>query len=205
MKLISNSFEHGQAIPVEFAFCQPDPDSRVTLGSNRNPQLAWSGAPDGVRSFVLVCHDPDAPGVADDVNTEGRVIPQDLPRVNFYHWLLVDIPATASAIDSGVDSSEATARGKGQMPGPHGAIRGRNSFSDWFAGDADMGGDYFGYDGPCPPWNDSITHHYIFTLYALDIERCGLDGPFGGPEVLAAIEGSVLAKASLTGIYSLKQ
>ena len=35
----------------------------------------------------------------------------------------------------------------------------------------DMRGDYHGYDGPCPPWNDGILHHYVFTLYALDVAR----------------------------------
>ena len=73
----------------------------------------------------------------------------------------------------------------------------------WFAGDGDMGGDYYGYDGPCPPWNDEILHHYVFTLYALDSARCAVSGMFKGADVLKAIEGHVLAKASLTGIYTL--
>jgi Raf kinase inhibitor-like YbhB/YbcL family protein len=205
MKITSSSFDHGQAIPPEFAFCKPDLDSRVALSTNRNPQLAWEDAPEGARSFVLICHDPDVPSVADDVNQEGRVVAQDLPRIDFYHWVLVDIPADAVSIEAGADSSEVTPRGKGQTPGPNGAIRGCNSYGDWFTGDPDMGGDYFGYDGPCPPWNDSVVHHYIFTIYALDIEQCGLNGVFGGPEVLAAIEGHILDEASLTGVYSLKQ
>ena len=66
-----------------------------------------------------------------------------------------------------------------------------------------MEGTYHGYDGPCPPWNDSLIHHYVFTVYATDLERCPVDGGFGGPDVLAAIEGHVLAKASLTGTYTL--
>ncbi len=66
-----------------------------------------------------------------------------------------------------------------------------------------MGGNYFGYDGPCPPWNDEILHHYVVTLYALDCARCPVSGTFKGGEVLKAIEGYVLAKASLTGIYTL--
>jgi hypothetical protein len=66
-----------------------------------------------------------------------------------------------------------------------------------------MAGRYFGYDGPCPPWNDSIAHRYIFTLYALDSERCPVDGDFDGRDVQAAIRGHVLAEASITGIYSL--
>ena len=75
--------------------------------------------------------------------------------------------------------------------------------TDWFDGDDDMEGEYFGYDGPCPPWNDSIVHHYVFTLYALGVERCPVEGRFGGPEVLKAIEGHVLGVAKLTGAYSL--
>ncbi|MBS1198741.1 MAG: YbhB/YbcL family Raf kinase inhibitor-like protein [Proteobacteria bacterium] len=67
----------------------------------------------------------------------------------------------------------------------------------------DMQGDYYGYDGPCPPWNDERLHHYIFTLYALDIERLPLEGRFGGPEVRSAIQGHILATASLTGTYTL--
>jgi Raf kinase inhibitor-like YbhB/YbcL family protein len=143
------------------------------------------------------------PSKPDDVNQEGRTVPADLPRVDFYHWVLVDIPASVSAIDEGVDSSEVTVGGKAPTPGPHGSRRGINSYTDWFAGDADMGGDYYGYDGPCPPWNDSIPHHYVFTVYALDMERCPVEGRFGGPEALAAIEGHVLAQASITVRYSL--
>jgi phosphatidylethanolamine-binding protein (PEBP) family uncharacterized protein len=53
-----------------------------------------------------------------------------------------------------------------------------------------MRGDYYGYDGPCPPWNDEIIHHYVFTVYALDVEQLPLAGKFGGPEVRAAIAGT---------------
>ncbi len=203
MKLSSTSISDGQPISQEFAFCNPDPVTHVTLGANRNPQLSWEGAPEGTRSFALICHDPDVPSRPDDVNQEGRTVPADLPRIDFYHWVLVDIPAEATGIEAGTDSGEVTAGGKGQTPGPHGSRRGINSYTDWFAGDADMGGSYFGYDGPCPPWNDSIPHHYHFTLYALDMERCPVEGGFGAPEVLAAIEGHVLGRASITGLYSV--
>jgi hypothetical protein len=64
-----------------------------------------------------------------------------------------------------------------------------------------MEGQYFGYDGPCPPWNDTIVHHYWFTVYALDLPRCPVEGVVTGPEVLAAIEGHVLAKAAIMGTY----
>jgi Raf kinase inhibitor-like YbhB/YbcL family protein len=203
MKLTSNSISDGQPIAPEFAFCVPDAESHVTLGANRSPQLSWQDAPEGTRSFALIVHDPDVPSKPDDVNQEGRTVPADLPRIDFYHWVLVDIPQGVSSLDVGADSSEVTAGGKEASPGPHGSRRGINNYTDWFAGDADMGGDYHGYDGPCPPWNDSIPHHYHFTLYALDIEQCPVEGRFGGPEVLAAIQGHILAQASFTARYSV--
>jgi Raf kinase inhibitor-like YbhB/YbcL family protein len=66
-----------------------------------------------------------------------------------------------------------------------------------------MKGNYFGYDGPCPPWNDSIRHRYVFTLFALDIPRVPVEGAFTGQQVREAIAGHILAQASLTGTYSL--
>ena len=71
------------------------------------------------------------------------------------------------------------------------------------AGDPEMEGDYFGYEGPCPPWNDEIPHHYRFKLFACDIERCPVDVAFTGSDVLKAIEGHVIAETELTGLYSL--
>ncbi len=203
MKLSSSSFGDNQRIPGTYAFAVPHATEHVTLSSNRNPQLGWSDAPAGTKSFVLICHDGDVPSKGDDVNKEGRAVPASLPRVDFYHWVLVDIPATMNAIAEAEFSDGVSARGK---PGPeakHGARQGLNDYTAWFAGDKDMGGNYFGYDGPCPPWNDEILHHYVFTLYALDSARCPVSGAFKGAEVLKAIEGHVLAKASLTGIYTL--
>ncbi len=46
-------------------------------------------------------------------------------------------------------------------------------------------------------------HRYRFTVYALDLDRCPVDGPFTPADVQAAIEGHVLAEASVTGTYSL--
>ena len=66
-----------------------------------------------------------------------------------------------------------------------------------------MKGPYLGYDGPCPPWNDELLHHYNFELYATDLARCPVEGAFTGQEVKAAITGHVLAEARLTGTYSL--
>lgn len=203
MKLTSTSFADGQKIPGEFSFCIPDPAHHVCLGKNINPHLAWSDAPKGTLSFVVICHDPDVPSLGDDVNQEGRTVPASLPRVDFFHWVLVDLPAAVDRINEGEFSNDVTPRGK---PGPHaahGSRQGINNYTDWFAGDNDMRGDYYGYDGPCPPWNDEIVHHYVFTVYALDIEQLPLDGKFGGPEVRTAMQGHILAQASLTGSYTL--
>ncbi|RIX41160.1 MAG: YbhB/YbcL family Raf kinase inhibitor-like protein [Rhodocyclales bacterium GT-UBC] len=203
MQLTSNSFIDGGAIPSDFAFCSPDPAHHVCLGRNLNPHLAWQDAPAGTKSFVLICHDPDVPSQGDDVNQEGRTIPASLPRIDFFHWVLVDLPGSQKEINAGVFSKAVTPRGK---PGPqalHGTRQGINNYTDWFAGDNDMRGDYYGYDGPCPPWNDTIVHRYVFTLYALDIESLPLSGRFGGQEVRMAISDHILAQASLTGIYTL--
>jgi phosphatidylethanolamine-binding protein (PEBP) family uncharacterized protein len=48
-------------------------------------------------------------------------------------------------------------------------------------------------------------HHYIFTVYALDVESLGLSGVFGGPEALAAMDGHILAKGSCMGTYTLNK
>jgi Raf kinase inhibitor-like YbhB/YbcL family protein len=66
-----------------------------------------------------------------------------------------------------------------------------------------MGGDYYGYDGPCPPWNDTIVHHYYFTVYALNVEKLDVKGAPTAENVLAALKGHVLAEAMLMGTYSL--
>ena len=203
MKITSNSFADNAQIPGDLAFCVPAEVGHVALSKNLNPQLAWSGTPSGTRSFVLICHDPDVPSKGDDVNQEGRTVPASLPRVDFFHWVLVDLPADLREIAPGSLSNGVTARGK---PGPEtadGARHGINDYTAWFAGDDSMAGDYYGYDGPCPPWNDELMHHYVFTLYALDIERCPVEGRFGGAEVRNAIAGHVLAEATITGTYSL--
>lgn len=202
MKLWSKSFSNDGHIPDEFVFCRPDPRSHAVLSDNRNPHLAWSGAPTGCRSLVLICVDPDVPSVGDDVNQEGRTVPASLPRTEFFHWSMVDIPPSCTEIEEGSCSSGVTAGGKRSPKGPAGARQGVNDYTGWFAGDPEMGGDYYGYDGPGPPWNDELLHRYHFQLFALDIARCPVEGAFTGADVRGAIEGHVLAQAIVTGTYT---
>jgi len=203
MELTTKAFADMGIIPAEFAFGAVDPVNHVTLSANRNPDFAWRGVPGGARSLALLCHDPDVPSRGDDVNQAGRSVPASLPRVDFFHWVLIDLPPDTPAIGRGEFSDGVTARGK---PGPHapcGARQGINDYTGWFAGDKDMAGNYFGYDGPCPPWNDLLPHRYVFTLHALDVPRLDVGGVFGGPDARAAMKGHILAQASVTGRYTL--
>ncbi|HSF85612.1 MAG TPA: YbhB/YbcL family Raf kinase inhibitor-like protein [Acidimicrobiia bacterium] len=203
MHLTSNSFHDGAWIPGDCAFGLPDPATHVTFGGNHNPHLAWTDVPEGTRSFALICSDDDAPTKPDDVNQEGREVPFDLPRGEFFHWVMVDLSAECRRIDAGEFAAGVVEHGKDPGPGPHGARQGINDYSGWFEGDVGMEGDYYGYDGPCPPWNDARVHHYTFTLYALELDTVPLHGRFTGPEVRGAIEGHVLATASISGRYTL--
>ncbi|RKP46390.1 YbhB/YbcL family Raf kinase inhibitor-like protein [Trinickia fusca] len=204
MQLTSQSFQNGQTIPGEFAFAVPDATSRVALSSNRNPHLAWSDVPEGAQSFVVVCHDPDVPSRGDDVNQVGREVPATLPRVDFFHWLLLDIPANTSEIPAGSHSNGVMPRGKSGPVAPGGLRHAMNDYTGWFASDEQMKGDYYGYDGPCPPWNDALVHRYVFTVYALATPTLEVTGPLSGANVRAALESAqVLGQACLTGRYSL--
>lgn len=161
------------------------------------------GAPFPAKSFVLIFHDPDVPNRLDDVNKEGRWISASLPRTTFFHWLLLDIPAAAREIPAGSQSDGIVPHGKPGPAAPGGLRHGLNDFTKFFAGDSQMRGDYFGYDGPAPPWNDELPHRYVFTLYALDTPRLEIRGVLTGENVSAALAGHLLADASLTRLYSL--
>jgi Raf kinase inhibitor-like YbhB/YbcL family protein len=204
MKLASKSFRNGGVIPGRCAFAVKVPVGHISLSQNLNPELHWSNVPAAARSLVLLCLDPDAPATKPkDVNTEGAVLSAKLPRGEFAHWAMVDIAAADGSIAEGACSSGIVARGKRQPAGPEGSRQGINSYTGWFAGDKDMEGPYFGYDGPCPPWNDSIPHHYRFELHAIDLERCPVDGEFTAEQVRQAIAGHVLASAAIVGRYAL--
>ncbi len=203
MQLLSKNFSDGGTIPGHCAFGVADARNHVALSANRNPHLAWSGAPDDTRSFVVVCIDVDVPTRGDDVNQEGRTVPADLPRTEFVHWLLVDLPSSVTELGEGACADGVVPHGKQNPPGPVGSRSGVNDYSSWFADDPDMAGRYLGYDGPCPPWNDSLVHHYHFTIYAVDVARLDVPAGFGLAELRLALEGHVLDQASLVGRYSL--
>jgi hypothetical protein len=198
MHIGSSSFEHRGRIPAEFAMGAPE-----GFGGNRNPELHWDDAPAGTRSFALLCIDTDAPTDPTTVGREDVQIPVEQPRADFVHWVLVDIPADVRAIAAGSCSDGVTAHGKRGPNGPQGARQGLNDYTGWFAGNADMDGDYLGYDGPYPPFNDLRLHRYFFRLFALDVARLDLPERFTAADVFAAMHGHVLDEASVQGSYSL--
>ena len=204
MKLLSNSWVSGERIPAKYAAGKLEA-SAVGFSDNINPHLAWSEVPAGTKSFALICHDFDVPSRGDDVNKPDREVPADLERVDFFHWVMVDLPASLTQIAEGEYSRGFVPRGK---PGPetlHGARHGLNDYTGWFANDPERAGNYFGYDGPFPPFNDSLIHHYVFTLYALSVERAPIEGLFTGPQVREAIYPHLLGEATHSGTYTLNR
>jgi Raf kinase inhibitor-like YbhB/YbcL family protein len=95
LTLISSAFSHQGSVPQRYT-CD---------GDDISPPLAWSGAPAGTKSFVLVVDDPDAP--------DPRA-----PRMTWVHWLLYNLPATAQTLPEGVKGAAL----------PTGTKEGRN---DW--------------------------------------------------------------------------
>lgn len=188
-----DGFKPGGVIPPAYAYCVPAQQGHTAPGPNRSPAISWSKGPAKTASYAVITVDTDVPTVFDDANKEGRTIPASLKRRDFYHWVLVDIPATVTSLPEGADSAEPSPKKSG--PTKHG-VRGISDYSG--------GGKVFGgYDGPCPPWNDEIPHHYHFTVYALDVRRLAVSGDFGGPDALKAMKGHILAKGTLVGVYSL--
>ena len=203
MNLRSDNFRPWHRIPVHLAFGQHDPVSHFAFAPNKNPHLEWSGVPAATRSLALILVDEDVPSRGDDVNQEGRRVPVDLPRVPFFHWVLVDLPPNLRGIAEGSHSDRIVVRGKPPGPSADGGLQGQNDFTGWFSGHAEMGGTYCGYDGPAPPWNDERIHGYRFQIYALDVPSLGLEGPFTGHDVRRALAGHVLDSSELVGLYAI--
>ena len=200
MKIRSDCFEHGKPIPPEFAMGARE--GADGFGGNRNPHLAWDGAPAGTRSFALLCIDTDAPTDAALVANSAVELPVDHPRGDFVHWVIANLPASITELAAGSCSNGVTPHGKGPCQG-EGARQGLNDYTGWFAGNADMSGNYHGYDGPYPPAHDLRVHRYFFRVFALDSETLDLPSPFSAGDVFHAMHGHVLAEASTYGTYSL--
>jgi hypothetical protein len=81
-------------------------------------------------------------------------------------------------------------------------VRGLNDYTKVTAGNDTTKGQYYGYDGPCPPWNDEVVHHYHFAVFALSAKKLDLPQDFDGAAVLDVIKDKVLAQGEAVGLYT---
>ena len=152
LTLKSSAFPHNGAIPRRYT-CQ---------GGDVSVPLAWSGAPPATKSFVLIVDDPDAPD-------------PKAPRMTWVHWVLYNLPPTATALQEGIRTGEL----------PKGTLEGLN---DWKR---------TGYGGPCPPIG---RHRYFHKLYALGTLLPAMESATK-TDLEQAMKGHVLEKAELIGTY----
>jgi Raf kinase inhibitor-like YbhB/YbcL family protein len=155
LTLSSTTFANGGAIPLSAA-------SVWAGGSDISPDLSWSGAPPSTQSFVVTAFDPDAP-----------------TGVGFWHWTLVNVPASVTSLAAGASKNP-----------PSGSIQGHTDYGS------------AGYGGPCPPEGDP-AHRYQFTVYALDIPSVpGIAANSTGAFLMFSLRGHILAQGTYTGLYS---
>jgi Raf kinase inhibitor-like YbhB/YbcL family protein len=134
-------------------------------GGNISPALSWKNPPADTKSFAILMHDQDAP-------TGGA---------GFWHWVLVNLPATATGLPQGAGAADNKA-----LPA---SVRQINT---------DFGAP--GYGGPCPPQGRE-PHRYTFTVHALKVDK--LDLPANATASLTGfmVNGNSIGKASFVARY----
>lgn len=137
-------------------------DSFGMTGDNRSPHLAWDGAPDGTRSYVVTCFDPDAPTPS-----------------GFWHWVLVDVPASTTELPTGAGDGGAL---------PDGAFHVRTDYGT------------AAYGGAAPPAGDR-PHRYYFVVHAVDVPTLGVDADASPAVVSFNLAFHTLARAIVTPTY----
>jgi hypothetical protein len=202
LKVKVDAIKDSGTIPNKYAFCAPAAQGHTTGGPNINPSISWSKGPKGTKSYAIILYDTDSPAEQrEKMNKEGMAMTADIPRKNFFHWVLVDIPPSVTSIKEGADSNARVLHGKPATPSAAG-LKGLNDYTKVTASNDAMKGQYYGYDGPCPPWNDDDVHHYHFTVYALSVSSLGLPKDFDGPAAQDAMKGKILAQGELLGLYT---
>ena len=192
----------GGMIANKYAFCAPAAQGHSQHGTNINPSISWSKGPPGTKSYAVIVYDPQSPAEHREMmNKEGMTMTADIKRHNFFHWILVDIPPNVTSIKEGADSNAWVARGNPATPSAAG-VKGLNDYTKVMAANDAMKGNYYGYDGPCPPWNDDVVHDYHFTVYALSVSSLNLPKDFDGPAAQDAMNGKILAQGELLGVYT---
>ena len=205
MRLWSHSWANGEPIPERFAKACLGRDGLVHPGQNLSPALRWSGVPSQTRSLALLCIDLDAAAGAAGADVADGELPAELPRSEFFHWVLIDLTPHLSTLAEGAGSRGLARHGPAGPAAPHGGRHGVNDFGARCAGAARSADQHLGYDGPLPPANDALVHHCVFALYALALERLPLEGAFGGAQVREQMAELVLASATHSGTYTLNR
>jgi Raf kinase inhibitor-like YbhB/YbcL family protein len=141
--------------------------------------------------------DPDVPADLSALNKEGTTIAEEVPRMEFTHWVLVDIPASLTSLAEGTDGDGLQTGGLPLERTDHGR-RGQNGFAA-FLKDGPRGG----YMGACPPFNDARIHRYRVTVYALDTDRLHLPEVFTRADLLAAAKGHIVSSGWAELIYTI--
>ncbi|MET4684940.1 YbhB/YbcL family Raf kinase inhibitor-like protein [Brevundimonas faecalis] len=140
------------------------PDAQVKALGDASPQLSWSGAPEGTRSFAVTCYDPDAPTGS-----------------GFWHWTVANIPAAVTELAAGAGAADGSSL-------PQGAVQGRTDFG------------LLGFGGAAPPAGHG-PHRYIFTVFAVDVDRLDVTEDNSGAVFGFNLHFHTLAKASITATY----
>jgi len=201
LKVKVDSIKSGGMVPTRYAFCQATAQGHAGPGKDESPPVSWSKGPKGTKSYAVILNDTDSPkSDRDKMNKEGMTVPKTAERQTFYHWVLVDIPANVRSLKLGADSKARVVHGKSEPAavGKHGL----NMFTMAFASNDALKGNYYGYDGPCPPWNDENLHHYHFIVYALSVESLGLPEGFDAAAAVEAMKGKILAEGKFETIYT---
>jgi Raf kinase inhibitor-like YbhB/YbcL family protein len=183
-------------LPVANASCVAA-DGKAAPGRNRSPAISWSKGPAGTRSYALVMTDPDVPADLSLLNRQGAEIASDLPRMEFTHWILADIPASVTRLSEGSDGDGMPQGGLPLERTEHGR-RGQNGFAAFL-----KDGPHGGYMGACPPWNDLRIHRYRVTVYALDTDRLTLHDAFTRADYLAAANGHIISSGAAELTYTI--
>jgi Raf kinase inhibitor-like YbhB/YbcL family protein len=202
LKVSVDTFKNGEMIPNKYAFCAPAAQGHTAPGANFSPSISWSRGPRGTKSYAIILYDTDSPAEQrDKINKESVTMTSAIRRQTFFHWVLVDIPENIRSLKEGADSDARVVHGKPATPAAVG-VRGLNDYTKVTAGNDAMKGQYYGYDGPCPPWNDEVVHHYHFAVFALSARKLDLPPDFDGSAVLDVIKDKILAQGEVVGLYT---
>jgi Raf kinase inhibitor-like YbhB/YbcL family protein len=148
---------------ADIADGQPVKDDQVAAHGNTSPHLSWSGAPEGTKSYTVTCFDPDAPTPS-----------------GFWHWVLVDLPADVTSLETGAGAEGAALPGNAFMCRNDGGPK--------------------AFMGAAPPQGDQV-HRYFYVVHAVKDETLGVDSDASPAVVSFNLAFKTLGRAIIRGTY----